>query len=75
MDILKKIELNVTAMKLAKARNVKNVLLASSWIDKVNKEASKLSSEEASYLFESINKINEQSELEKVKEKQLHYQY
>ena len=59
MDILKKIELNVTAMKLAKARNVKNVLLASSWIDKVNKEASKLSSEEASYLFESINKLGE----------------
>jgi len=59
MDILKKIELNVTAMKLAKARNVKNVLLASSWIDKVNKEASKLSSEEASYLFDSINKITE----------------
>ena len=60
MDILKKIELNVTAMKLAKARNVKNVLLASSWIDKVNKEASKLSSEEASYLFESINKLGEE---------------
>lgn len=60
MDILKKIELNVTAMKLAKAKNVKNVLLASSWIDKVNKEASKLSSEEASYLFESINKLGEE---------------
>lgn len=60
MDILKKIELNVTAMKLAKARNVKNVLLASSWIDKVNKEASKLNSEEASYLFESINKLGEE---------------
>lgn len=59
MDILKKIELNVIAMKLAKARNVKNVLLASSWIDKVNKEASKLSSEEVSYLFESINKLGE----------------
>ena len=59
MDILRKCKLNVIAIKLAEAKNVKNVLLASSWIDKVNKEASKLSSEEASYLFDSINKITE----------------
>ena len=59
MDILRKCELNVIAIKLAEAKNVKNVLLASSWIDKVNKEASKLSSEEVSYLFDSINKITE----------------
>jgi hypothetical protein len=58
MDKLRKKEINVIAKKLAEARNVKNVLLASSWIDKVNEEAKKLSSEEASYLFESINKIN-----------------
>ncbi len=59
MDILRKCELNVIAIKLAEAKNVKNVLLASSWIDKVNKEASKLSSEETTYLFDSINKITE----------------
>lgn len=59
MDILKKCELNVMAIKLAKAKNVKNILLASSWIEKVNKETRKLNSEEATYLLDSINKITE----------------
>jgi len=59
MDILKKCELNVMAIKLAKAKNVKNILLASSWLEKVNKETRKLNSEEATYLFDSINKITE----------------
>lgn len=59
MDILKKCELNVMAIKLAKAKNVKNILLASSWLEKVNKETRKLNSEEATYLLDSINKITE----------------
>jgi len=59
MDILRKCELNVIAIKLAEAKNVKNVLLASSWIDKVNKEIRKLNSTETTYLIDSINKISE----------------
>lgn len=59
MDILRKCELNVIAIKLAEAKNVKNVLLASSWIDKVNKEIRKLNSTETTYLINSINKITE----------------
>ena len=60
MDILKKCELNVMAIKLAKAKNVKNILLASSWLEKVNKETRKLNSEEATYLFDSIIVPNDQ---------------
>jgi uncharacterized protein YbgA (DUF1722 family) len=54
MDILRKCELNVLAIKLAKAKNVKNILL------EIRKNKSRyLNSIETTYLINSINKITE----------------